>query len=137
MIVVTGGAFQGKSTFIDNTLLKDRTDPLKVSGRTATFEDLTRADVAEDLQEWVRGLIVSCPTEERGTFIPRLMALADRLIAANPALIAEIPEMGCGVVPIDADERLQREAVGRLACRLAAESEAVYRLVMGVPRKIK
>lgn len=42
-------------------------------------------------------------------------------------------EVGQGVVPIDAGERVWRELVGRTCAELAACSERVVRLVCGIP----
>ena len=46
-------------------------------------------------------------------------------------------EVGCGVVPLDPEEERYREAVGRLCCALAAEADAVVRVIAGVPQYIK
>lgn len=46
-------------------------------------------------------------------------------------------EVGSGVVPINAEERVWRERAGRLSCELAARARAVVRLVAGVPCVIK
>lgn len=46
-------------------------------------------------------------------------------------------EVGCGVVPIDAAERVWREAVGRLCCALAQQADVVERVVCGLPQRIK
>ena len=46
-------------------------------------------------------------------------------------------EVGCGIVPIDRADEAWREAVGRLCCALAAEADAVVRVIAGVPQYIK
>ncbi len=46
-------------------------------------------------------------------------------------------EVGCGVVPIDAFERLWREEVGRLCCDLAAKAQVVLRVACGLPQVLK
>lgn len=46
-------------------------------------------------------------------------------------------EVGCGIVPIDPEERAHREAVGRLCCALAQEAQAVYRVSCGLPMRLK
>lgn len=45
-------------------------------------------------------------------------------------------EVGCGIIPIDATERLGREAAGRLCVLLAKEAAAVVRMVCGIPSVI-
>jgi hypothetical protein len=46
-------------------------------------------------------------------------------------------EVGSGVVPADADARAWRERVGRVCCALAARSDAVVRMVCGIPQVLK
>ena len=46
-------------------------------------------------------------------------------------------EVGAGVIPADAHKRMAREQTGRLCCALAVKAEQVYRLVAGLPQRIK
>ena len=46
-------------------------------------------------------------------------------------------EVGCGLVPIQAEERQRREAVGRRCCQLAERAEAVYRISCGLAIRLK
>lgn len=46
-------------------------------------------------------------------------------------------EVGCGVVPIDAKERLWREEVGRLCIALARRATHVVRIQCGLPIALK
>ncbi len=63
-----------------------------------------------------------------------LTALADRL-AAFPVVVAT--EMGGGVVPIEPEQRKNRERAGRLACLLAERAETVIRVCCGLPQVLK
>ena len=64
-----------------------------------------------------------------------LPALADRLAADYEILIAT--EVGGGVVPMDARQRAEREAAGRLACLLAARAACVVQMFCGIPSVLK
>ena len=64
-----------------------------------------------------------------------LPALADRLASEYDILIAT--EVGGGVVPMDANERADREAAGRLACLLAARADCVVQMFCGIPTVLK
>ena len=64
-----------------------------------------------------------------------LSALADRLAHEYDILIAT--EVGGGVVPMDANERANREAAGRLACLLAARADCVVQMFCGIPTVLK
>lgn len=46
-------------------------------------------------------------------------------------------EVGCGVVPLDAEDRAWRERVGRLCTRLAGRAERVVRVCCGIPLCLK
>ena len=46
-------------------------------------------------------------------------------------------EISCGVVPIDAVDRLWREETGRLLAALAARAEKVTRVFCGLPLELK
>ena len=64
-----------------------------------------------------------------------LSALADRLAHEYDILIAT--EVGGGVVPMDANERADRVAAGRLACLLAARADCVVQMFCGIPTVLK
>ena len=63
--------------------------------------------------------------------------LADKLIHQNPEIVLVSDEIGYGLVPIDAADRCYREQVGRICTELAAFSDEVVRVVMGIGTKIK
>lgn len=64
-----------------------------------------------------------------------LPALADKLAREYDILIAT--EVGGGVVPMDPEQRADREAAGRLACLLAARAECVVQMFCGIPTVLK
>ena len=55
----------------------------------------------------------------------------------NPDVIVVTEEVGCGVVPMDAFERKWREVCGRASVILAERSEQVYRVICGIPQRLK
>ncbi len=115
MILVTGGAYQGKNAFAE-TLLEQR----KQTGREGTL--------FPQFHEWVK----DCMKAERNIeeeLREKLGQDPDQIIVCN--------ELGCGVVPMDAFERAWRERTGRLACELAKQAEAVYHVTCGIGTRIK
>ena len=62
-------------------------------------------------------------------------ALADELAARYDVVMAT--EIGGGVVPMDAEAREWREAVGRMNAALAAQAETVTRIFCGLPLELK
>jgi adenosyl cobinamide kinase/adenosyl cobinamide phosphate guanylyltransferase len=59
------------------------------------------------------------------------------LLTRNPGLIVLCDEVGCGVVPMDREERVWRETVGRLCCRMAGQAERVDRVFCGLAMRLK
>lgn len=54
-----------------------------------------------------------------------------------PDCIVICDELGCGVVPIDREDRAWREHTGRLCCELAQRSNRVDRIFCGIPMQLK
>ena len=86
------------------------------------------AEVLDDFHEAVRAALMR--GEEPSDF-------ARRVCAGHPDAVIVANEVGAGVVPVDADERAYREAVGRALCVIAQASEAVTRVVCGIGARIK
>lgn len=111
MMFVTGPAFAGKRDWVCEAL-----------GWNA--EELA-ARAVWDIQERVSSSTTD-PCD--------LRQLADEL-ATHEVVIA--CELGGGVVPVDATQRAQREAAGRLACLLAERADVVVRVCCGLPQVLK
>lgn len=62
---------------------------------------------------------------------------AEQLADGNPDVVILCDEVGCGVVPLDPEERAWRERVGRLCCRLAEHAQGVERIFCGLPMILK
>lgn len=60
-----------------------------------------------------------------------------RRINENPEIKIICNEIGCGIVPVEKDDRLWREETGRLLCKIAAKAQKVVRIVCGIPQRIK
>ena len=124
MILITGGAAQGKRTFAEKKLGITRfTD----CGE-ASFEELMLAECVTDYQLAVKRL-----TDEGSDPV----AFTERLCREGKLKAVIMNEIGCGIVPIDKGERLWRENTGRCGCIIAASADVVIRMVCGLPSVIK
>jgi len=54
-----------------------------------------------------------------------------------PDCIVICDELGCGVVPLDFEDRIWRERVGRLCGELAKRADRVDRVFCGIPMTLK
>ena len=64
-------------------------------------------------------------------------AFAQRFCQEHPDAIVVANEVGAGVVPMAAEDRAFREAVGRALCVIAQEAQQVTRCVCGIGVRIK
>lgn len=130
MILVTGGAFQGKTEFAktlkENLINKEQ--PKIVDAQTIMTENLQQIDIVKDFHLLIRRLL------EQGLDARREVS---KLLEKNPNLILVVDELGCGIIPADAFERSYRETVGRICCEIAADAQAVYRVNCGIGIRIK
>ena len=110
MIFVTGPLFAGKREYIQRAL------------------NWTDEEFLEKAVEDVQDLAAEADTPEK------LQVLAD-VLARKEVVIAV--EVGGGVVPLDPEERKNREAAGRLGCLLAARAQTVIRVCCGLPQFLK
>ena len=123
MIMVTGGAYQGKSAYVTqnfNIAVSDIAD-----GRSCPPEAAKAARCISNYHELVRRLGNDC------------ISFTEELCRCNPSIIVIIDEIGCGIVPMEKAERCWRENVGRCGCIIAANSDSVIRIVCGIPTFIK
>lgn len=75
-----------------------------------------------------------CDVQDLAAGAENLETLADELSAYDLVLATEV---GGGVVPMDPQERVRREAAGRLACLLAARAACVVQMFCGIPTVLK
>ena len=123
MVMITGGAYQGKTACaVGNFGISQ--DEI-ISGRSCTPHEAMSAKCITDLQELLRRL-------GDGS-----VAFAQELCRRNSSAVIIMEEIGCGIVPMEKSERVWRENVGRCGCIIAASSETVVRMVCGIPTVIK
>ena len=124
MIRITGGAYQGKYSYAINMLGINEKDIID----GAEWDMNGRVKCIKNYHVLVRRLMDS------GTDV---IGFTERFISENPDCIVIINEIGNGIVPIDRNERLWRENVGRAGCLIARNSERVIRCVSGIGIVIK
>ena len=90
-----------------------------------TGQELSDCMICTNAQEMVR----TCKT------VFDLRETADRL--AKEFDVVTITEIGSGMVPVDAEERAFRENAGRFSVLLAERADEVYRVVCGIPTRLK
>ena len=122
MIFVIGPLFSGKQDYIMQALGWSETDFLEKAVRDV--QDLA-AEAAEAVEA------SHSPLDD---LQEKLRSLADRL-SQKEVVIAT--ETGGGVIPLDPQERRNREAAGRLSCLLAERAETVVRVCCGIPQVLK
>ena len=126
MILITGGAFQGKKAYAMKQFALKEQD--MVNGADCTEAERLKARAVADFQEYVRRVL-----KEGGD--PSL--LAEKLYTENPDILVITNELGSGVIPADPFDRQWREASGRAACDLAKYAAEVHRVVCGIGTVIK
>ena len=129
MVLITGGAWQGKTDFAKKYLLEKEDRIVRiVDGSQAAEEDWRQVDLFTDFHLWVARLL----REDRDVY-----EAVNRMMEENPSITVTVNELGCGIVPVDAFDRKWRETTGRVCCLLAQKSTEVYRVTCGIAAKIK
>lgn len=123
MIMITGGAYEGKADFVKTHYGCEITN-----GKSCDFESVFTAECISNYHLLVKRLI------EKGNDV---IDFTERLCRGNPSLIVITDEIGCGIVPLDKSDRIWREQVGRAGCIIAKNSDTVVRIFCGIPTAIK
>ena len=125
MKMVIGGAYQGQLAWS-----KEHFSQITwTDGRTCAFEDIYSCEGIYDFQEYIR--------RNMEKDMESTQNLAEELIKRNPDIVLVSDEIGYGLVPVDSFDRAYREQTGRICTELAAYSEQVVRVVMGIGTVIK
>ena len=149
MIFVIGPLFSGKQDYIMQALGWSETDFLEKAVRDVQNLAAEAAEAVE-VEEAAGAVEIAEAAETDGAaeaaeavetshsplddLQEKLRSLADRL-SQKEVVIAT--ETGCGVIPLDPQERRNREAAGRLSCLLAERAETVVRVCCGIPQVLK
>ena len=139
MIFITGGTAQGKYHYVQETfgISEAETVDAAVSASCASAgSDSAAARILSDAsvrcvvhyQDLIRALLAAGGDPEDYT---------RQLLKRRPDLVIVMEEIGSGIVPLEKKERIWRESCGRCGCLIAAEADAVVRLVCGIPTVLK
>ncbi len=157
MILITGGAYQGKHKVAKNLYRQEKErlkesvrtegaeerlkecartegaeehlpDPVTAEGGTGDLKQFQTAEIILKFHLWIRRLM----KEETDPYV-----CVKELLLENPGVIITFDQIGCGVVPMDSFERKFRELAGRMGCLLAEQAEEVYLVNCGIAKKIK
>ena len=124
MILITGGAYQGKLEYVKKTFgITEVAD-----GSLCDLSEVKNVECISGYHELVKRLI-------RSEIEP--ITFTGKLCNENPNVIVVINEVGSGIIPIEKEERLWRETVGRCGCILAKKADIVIRIVCGIPHILK
>lgn len=127
MILVIGGAFQGKKAFA-MSLTAQNDNGMVIDGAVCEMQELFSAKVITHFHQYIRRMM------DNGE---EILALPELIAKKNPELIMVSNELGYGIVPMDPADRAWREACGRICTKIAASSEQVYRVVCGIGTPLK
>lgn len=126
MIVIFGGAYQGKHTFATDRFSIKEEEWQTCTADTAALDFSKRA--VDRLHLFLLNLTRrNILPEEHIT--EHLQELQDKIILCD--------DISRGIVPIEKDLRAWRESTGRTLNLLCQKADEVYQLFCGIPTKLK
>ena len=126
MIMITGGAYQGKTEYAKQRF--GFSDDEILNGGSCEFEAVFAAKCVTEYHLLIKRLL------ENNTDV---QDFSRRLCRENPHAVIIINEIGAGIIPLEKSERIWREETGRAGCIIAEKSAEVVRVICGIPVKIK
>ncbi len=129
MEVFIGGCSQGKLEFVKNRYEIKQEEI--VEGANASLEECCTCRILNHFHLFIKKIQNK---EEQELEAKRAL---DIIFERNPDVLLISDEIGSGIVPMDPEERIYREAVGRTLCIAAGKAEAVWRITCGLGQRVK
>ena len=126
MILIFGGAYQGKLAYALERFKADESDVYQCGNDDVTMPENKK--IIYEIDKWILALVKNDMDSEKAV---------QQFANANHDKIVICNDISCGVVPLDPVLRKWREAVGRSLAALARVSGEVIRLFCAIPTKIK
>lgn len=123
MELYIGGLSQGKLEYVLTKYNMTEDSCNLCDGSVCTKEEILKKKVINHYHEFIRSLLGQGENTEDFT---------KELTRINPDAIIICNEVGNGVVPMEKEERLFREAVGHCTQIIAAKSQRVERVICGI-----
>lgn len=140
MILIIGGAYQGKTEYAIHTYGLSDDEVLVCNENTVIDEGIYQDKVIlegikciTNLNEWIRSEI-NYHGDNAEEIIKGKM---EKLLINRKNIIIIMNEVGMGIVPIDRKDRDYREIVGRTGCLLASKADKVVRVCCSCGQVIK
>ena len=126
MILVIGGAYQGKLDFVKNEF-NISNDDIFFCSENNCYIDFDKK-VINSLHLFILSMIKN--NKEPVSYIKEnIEKFKDKIIICD--------DISCGIVPIEEDMRILREKIGYSLSIITKESERVIRVFCGVPMDLK
>jgi len=126
MVLITGGAYQGKKDYALRTFGFNELDI--ADGSVCNKEDIFSAKCVTNYHIFVKRML-----EESADII----AVTKQLCTENENAVVIMNEIGCGIVPLEKKDRIWREMAGKCGCIIAENADTVIRLSNSIPVAIK
>lgn len=126
MVLITGGAYQGKTEYAIRKFGFSETEI--ADGSVCNKEDMLKAKCITNYHIFVKRML-----EENADII----AFTKLLCIENDKAVVIMNEIGCGIVPLEKKDRVWREMVGKCGCIIAENADTVIRISNSVPVAIK
>jgi len=122
MIMITGGAFQGKTGYMKKRF--SLTDDEIADGTSCDISELAESRFITHYELAVKRMLAE--QIDPLVFTEKLDCEA-----------IEINEIGCGIIPLEKSEREWREMTGKAGCIIAEKAAEAVRVCCGIPTVIK
>lgn len=126
MVIVIGGAYQGKLDYVKQEFFLSENDIFFCK------ENLPTLDFSKKVLYCIDKFVLACienDIDPLNYIFDNIEKLEDKIIVCN--------DISCGIVPIKYNERLLRDFTGKIMAYLNKKSDKVVRLFCGIPMNIK
>lgn len=133
-VLIIGGAYQGKTKWAINQYKIESSQIIDC--RNKEFQE-TETRMIIHFEQWIEDYVTEEKIVNNVNLLEECWNKGKEMWMKQKDWIVIVDEIGLGMVPMGKKQRIYRELVGRMTCRLAQEAEQVYQITAGIPLRIK
>lgn len=138
MRFIIGGAYQGKLAYVQKTYGIGN-EAVTLDGEQCELDLPEKVQVFNCLHVYIKRMLQAGMKRrlELSDIHNQIYENLQKIMRNNPDVIFISDEIGYGIVPVKAFDRLYREETGRICCKMAQQASSVTRVICGIGTVIK
>lgn len=136
-ILVIGGAYQGKTKWAIQKFNLEQPKIIDCQIENVFEIEKKNAEILIHIEKLIWKILKEYQEFDHKKQLEVCWKIVKNLWIKKENCIFIVDEIGSGIIPLEKEQRIYRELVGRITCRLAKQADQVYQITAGLPMCLK